>query len=138
VHNTSLLQHPVHNYSDTGTYCIHLAIASDKGCTAQTTKCLSVIPECTIYVPNAFTPGVKDGVNDHFYAKGTFIKTFRMYIFDRWGMLIFTSDDIYKGWPGDVKGSGLIAQQDVYVWKIVATDYFNKKHEMIGTVTLVQ
>jgi gliding motility-associated-like protein len=138
THNTSLLQHPAHTYSDTGRYCINLAIASDKGCTAQTAKCLYVIPECTIYVPNAFTPGVKDGVNDHFYAKGTFIKTFKMYIFDRWGMLIFTSDDLYKGWAGDVKGSGLIAQQDVYVWKIIATDYFNKKHELIGTVTLVQ
>ncbi len=138
LNNTSKLQHPSHTYSDTGRYCINLSILSDKGCPAKTSQCLFVTPECTIYVPNAFTPGNKDGLNDKFYAKGTFIKTFKMMIFDRWGMLLFTSDDLYKGWPGDVKGSGIIAQQDVYVWKIIATDYFNKKHELIGTVTLVQ
>ena len=137
-HNTSVAQHPNHTYSDTGRYCIKLGVVSEKGCTAQTEKCLRVIPEVTIFVPNAFTPDNKDGKNDIFYAKGTYIRTFKMYIFDRWGMLLFTSDDINKGWPGDVKGSGIIAQQDVYVWKISAVDFLNKKHEMIGTVTLVR
>jgi gliding motility-associated-like protein len=137
-HNTSLLQHPSHTYSDTGRYCIKLAVETDKGCPAKTEKCLYVIPDVTIYVPNAFTPGVRDGKNDYFFAKGTYIKTFKMWIFDRWGMLIFSSNDINEGWLGDVKGSGVIAQQDVYVWKITATDYLNKKHELIGTVTLVQ
>lgn len=137
-HNTSTAQHPNHTYSDTGRYCIKLAVTSDKGCTAKTEKCLHVIPEVTIFVPNAFTPDNKDGKNDTFFAKGTYIKTFKMMIFDRWGMLLFTSNDINWGWPGDVKGSGIIAQQDVYIWKISATDYLNKKHELIGTVTLVR
>ena len=137
-HNTSTAQHPMHTYSDTGRYCIKLAVVSEKGCTAKTEKCLVVVPDVTIYVPNAFTPFNKDGTNDMFLAKGTYIKTFKMWIFDRWGMLIFTSDNLYEGWKGDVKGSGIIAQQDVYVWKIVATDFLNKKHQLIGTVTLVR
>lgn len=136
--NTSTVQHPNHRYADTGTYCITLKIASNKGCLAETEKCLDVIPDVTIYVPNAFTPFNKDGTNDTFYAKGTYIKTFNIWIFDRWGMLIFKSDQLNKGWSGDVKDSGIIAQEDVYVWKIVAIDYFNKKHELIGTVTLVR
>jgi gliding motility-associated-like protein len=137
-HNTSTAQNPGHTYSDTGRYCIKLGVVSEKGCTAKTEKCLNVIPDVTIYVPNAFTPFNKDGTNDVFLAKGTYIKTFKMWIFDRWGMLIFTSDNLYEGWKGDVKGSGIIAQQDVYVWKIVATDFLNKKHQLIGTVTLVR
>lgn len=136
--NTSTAQNPNHMYSDTGRYCIKLGVVSEKGCTANTEKCLVVVPDVTIYVPNAFTPFNKDGTNDMFLAKGTYIKTFKMWIFDRWGMLIFTSDSLYEGWKGDVKGSDTIAQQDVYVWKIVATDFLNKKHELIGTVTLVR
>ena len=136
--NTSIVQHPNHRYADTGTYCVTLQVSSNKGCLAKTEKCLDVIPDVTIYVPNAFTPFNKDGTNDTFYAEGTYIKTFNMWIFDRWGMLVFKSDQLNKGWSGDVKGSGVIAQEDVYVWKIVAIDYFNKKHELIGTVTLVR
>ncbi len=136
--NTSIIQYPNHRYADTGKYCITLHIASKHGCLAETMKCLEVVPDVTIYVPNAFTPFNKDDTNDTFYAKGTYIKTFNMWIFDRWGMLLFKSDQLNKGWSGDVKGSGIIAQEDVYVWKIVAIDYFNKKHELIGTVTLVR
>jgi gliding motility-associated-like protein len=136
--NTSTLQHPMHAYSDTGRYCIKLGVVSSKGCTSKTEKCLYVVPDVSIYVPNAFTPYNQDGKNDYFLAKGTYIKTFKMLIFDRWGMLVFTSDNIYEGWKGDVKGSNIIAQQDVYVWKITATDFLNKKHELIGTVTLVR
>lgn len=70
-----------------------------------------------LYVPNSFTPN-DNGLNDVFYAKGTDITTFRMRIFDRWGEMIFESNDINDGWDGFYKGNKV--KNDVYV---VVTDY---------------
>jgi len=57
-------------------------------------------------------------------------------IFNRWGMLIYESRDLYKGWDGYF-GSGNLAVQGVYVWKASGRyadgTYFNK----IGDVTFL-
>lgn len=101
----------------------------------------------TIYIPNAFTPN-EDNLNEIFLAKGTGISLFGMSIFDRWGNLIFTSDDIDKGWDGKIQGGHYLlkgdgkeaAQQDVYIWKInYTTQCFPDmiKKEM-GTVSIVK
>ena len=60
-----------------------------------------------------------------------------MDIFDRWGELIFTSNDINKGWDGRYKGNK--CQEDVYVWKIEYTNVVNEeKNKVIGHVNLVR
>jgi gliding motility-associated-like protein len=69
----------------------------------------------TLYTPNTFTPN-GNGNNDVFYCYGTGITEFHMQIYDRWGMLLFTSDDITIGWDGKFRGN--IVQQDTYVVKI--------------------
>ena len=43
-----------------------------------------------VYIPNAFTPNT-DGNNDDFMAKGTGIAAIDMWIYDRWGMMIYHS-----------------------------------------------
>jgi gliding motility-associated-like protein len=58
-----------------------------------------------------------------------------MYIFDRWGEIIFTSDEFSKGWDGNVKGSSKKAEQGVYIYKILAKDMDGTVHEYIGHVT---
>jgi hypothetical protein len=68
-----------------------------------------------------------------------------MWIFDRWGNLIFYCN--VNGlpqsqpcwWDGTVKGgSGTIVQQDVYVWKVHFTNVFSNTYNYIGTVTVVK
>lgn len=139
--NTSTEQNPAHVYSKPGTYTICLkATDSLHGCVDSICKEIIYRPQWSIYVPNAFTPGDPSGyeLNNTFYAYGTNILKFQMLIFDRWGNQIFESNDLYKGWDGRVKGKPEIAQEDVYVWKIVCTDVFNKEHQYIGHVTVVK
>lgn len=69
----------------------------------------------TMYVPNTFTPNGNNR-NDVFYAYGTGIVEFHMQIYDRWGMQLFTSDDINLGWDGRFMGNPV--QEDTYVVKI--------------------
>ena len=62
-----------------------------------------------------------------------------MYIYDRWGLLIFYSEDINRGWDGRYLAKGnAIVQEDVYVWLIEAKIFNNKVKNLSGTVTLIK
>jgi gliding motility-associated-like protein len=130
-------QNPSHTYSDTGSYCAMLTVTNIHGCKDSVTECLVIAPEYSLYIPNAFSPN-GDGKNDVFLAKGEFVENFKMYIFDRWGMLLFYSDDINKGWPGTVNNGSTICQEDTYVYLIQATDNQGEIHKYIGKVTLLK
>jgi gliding motility-associated-like protein len=135
--NTSTRMHPDHTYSAVGYYCTRLIATNSYNCIDTMIKCLTVEPNSSLYIPNAFTPN-GDGRNDTFFAKGENIFDFEMRIFDRWGNLIFYSDDIDKHWDGRVKSDDLIAQQDVYVYDVTAKDIHQRKLHYLGTVTLVK
>ena len=62
---------------------------------------------------------------------------YKLLIFDRWGELIFTSNDMNKGWDGNYMGRS--AQIDVYVWKLETSEMESKKHvKKMGRVSLVR
>ena len=107
------------------------------GCTDTVTECLVIDPIYTLYIPDAFSPN-GNGVNDVFMAKGNDIKSFEMYIFDRWGMQLFHSTDIMNGWDGSAKSGGGVQQEDTYVYLIYAVDHKDKKHTYIGKVNLIK
>jgi len=67
------------------------------------------------------------------------IVDYDIYIFDRWGNMIYHGDNIYASkWDGKANHGSDVAQQDVYVWKVKLKDVFGKTHTYIGTVTLVR
>lgn len=137
--NSSNLETPKHTYSDTGHFEVCL-IAYNNGCSDKVCETVVVLPELTFYIPNAFSPN-NDGNNDVFTGKGTNIKEFNMWIFDRWGNLIYHSDNLNSPWMGSVDnkpGKENIAQQDVYVWKVQLKDFLNRQRSMTGTVTLIK
>jgi gliding motility-associated-like protein len=68
-----------------------------------------------IYVPNSFTPN-NDGKNECFHPVASGVTEFQMMIFNRWGQLIFVSNDYYDCWDGTYKGT--LVQEDVYVVKM--------------------
>jgi gliding motility-associated-like protein len=91
----------------------------------------------SLYAPNAFTPD-GDGINDVWRVKGEAIGRFELKIFDRWGELLFQTDDINEGWNGKVDGHP--AKPDVYVYRIVYTEAYEPgvKKELVGHITLVR
>jgi gliding motility-associated-like protein len=131
--------HPVHYYdSDFGSkYLTTLIVKNQYGCYDTAQRLVVIEPNFVIYVPNAFTPN-GDGINDIFYAKGYYLDKFEMNIFDRWGELVFTSNDIHKGWDGNVKGKGVVSENTVYVWKITTVDTQKRRKELTGHVTLIK
>lgn len=121
-----------------GTYVIHQQVVSQYGCTAWDSAYVIVQPDYSFYAPNAFTPN-DDGLNDFFltFGEGIDNSTFEMYIFDRWGNLIFVSKDMNKGWDGRRNG-GPISQIDTYVWQVRFKDETGTAHKYMGHVNLIQ
>ncbi|HXP49805.1 MAG TPA: PKD domain-containing protein, partial [Bacteroidia bacterium] len=132
------IENPIHTYTDTGTFCSLLTVTNIHGCIDTVSHCIVITPYFTLYIPNAFSPNA-DGVNDIFTAKGTDICSFEMYIFDRWGMLLYYTSDINDGWNGTVNGSSNVVQEDTYVYLINAVDCVqHNKHKYLGKVTLLK
>ena len=121
------------------TFTIKLAIVNQYGCPAEVQKTIYFEPEWTFYVPNAFSPN-GDEKNEGFYGTGIGIVEKEMWIFDRWGLLIFHTTDLNGAWDGKVQngGSEELVQQDVYVWMIKIKEVFGKQHRYLGHVTVVR
>lgn len=131
---------PEFMYPDTGLYNVKLIVTSENHCNDTLVKQLYIYPDVNLFFPNAFTPN-GDGVNDVFFGKGvyhTFMKEYNLYIFDRWGGLVFESNDPLKTWYGSKFNSGSILPQGVYVYKY---NYKNPKGKVFkgkGFVTIIK
>ena len=91
----------------------------------------------TFYAPNAFTPD-GNGLNDNFIPICSGIENYNLKVFNRWGELIFETDDISIGWDGRYKGN--LIEDGTYLWIIsyrsICPDKKNIKK--IGHVTLLK
>ena len=129
------VQHPVHEYTDTGFYMVELKIENIYGCKDSTEKYINIKPIYAIYIPNSFTPN-GDNINDYFYVNGYGIKELKMMIFDRWGMKLYDDIGVEQSWDGVYKGN--LVPTDVYVYKVRAKDVFGEWHDYIGRVTIIK
>ncbi len=142
VLDSSTEQDPSYTFpaDEEGTYNVCLIAESANGCIDTTCQTVVIDGQFLIYVPNAFTPD-GDGVNDFFgpVIQGHDIFDYAMFIYDRWGELVFETHHELLQWGGNIKGSSEVGKQDVYVWKVVATDkYTGKEKEYVGHVTLLR
>ena len=131
----SALESPEHRYADTGIYTVTLVVISPFGCMDTISAQVRVEGNFSIYIPNAFTPN-GDGRNDYFTGYGIGIRSYKMNIYNRWGELIFTSNDVDIPWDGKVNST--LVQNDVYIYRIELTDEFGSDHVYLGEVTLVR
>ena len=116
---------------------LYSVTASEGGCSATA----SIRVEACHYelvLPNAITPSRGDGLNDSFYIPESFtgnINFFKIYIYNRWGELVFHSTDKNFRWSGEYRGQTQI--QAVYNYVIEYTDMVGRPHKMVGTVTVL-
>ncbi|MCX7729466.1 MAG: gliding motility-associated C-terminal domain-containing protein, partial [Bacteroidia bacterium] len=134
--NTASTFNATHLYVHPGDYTITLVVTNTYGCSDTTVQKITVTPDVSIYIPDAFTPD-NDGLNDVFKPQGVGIQNlnYKMEIYDRWGEKIFQSEDFNIGWDGTVKGS--VAQTGVYAYYIVLYDIKGYKHFYKGHVSLL-
>lgn len=115
-----------------------LLITDEKGCQDESDVMVDVVGRCgdDIFVPNTFSPN-RDGKNDVLRIRGLTengLKSFR--IFDRWGNLIYESNDINEGWNGTYKGSLLDPGVFVYSFEAICTNGLTVSRK--GNITLIK
>lgn len=97
------------------------------------------IPKCPfdLYFPNCITPSYADGINDVFcLSNPDIVDDFEIFIYDRWGMLVFHSTNPHFKWDG--KHNGKTAINNVFTWKAFATPRTEKKkREFHGSILVL-
>ncbi len=134
--NNAAVANPVARPQETITYTV--TAYNSLGCSSQDSikVFFNKIGSAEIYLPNAFSPN-GDGRNDVFRLisiGGNTLKVFS--VFNRWGELIYTTNDISRGWDGTFKGK--FQEPGAYYWYLKAWnpcdgDVFKK-----GNVILVK
>lgn len=115
------------------TTLFNITLTDHNGCKASDSVLVYITG--SLYVANTFTPN-SDGKNDVFFAFGEEIKTFKMYIFNRWGDIIFESNDIKQGWDGTHLGA--MSPDGTYIWKIEYTEISGEEGKKVGHVNLLK
>ena len=103
-----------------GQFTACLEVVGPGGCMDAQCYTVLVSAESYIFVPNSFTPDA-DGTNDVFAPTivgltKDYRYSFRVY--DRWGDVIFETNDPNDVWTGNVHDGGHYAQADAYVYEI--------------------
>ncbi len=116
---------------------VSLSIENNLGCTDFTTANITIVKNCYIAVPSAFTPN-GDGLNDYLYPLNAYkAKDLKFSVYSRFGNRVFYTEDWTKKWDGKIKGRE--ADSGAYVWVL---QYFdsdkNKKVELKGSSVLLR
>ena len=129
----------VHSYDSVGWFEVELFIEDINGCSDSTYQNLLVENDIIFYMPNSFTPD-GDGLNDNFVIKGFNLEKYQSYyleIINRWGEVIYTSDDINSSWDGKTS-DGSDAMSGNYIWSLRLKDMLGKEIKEIGNFMLLR
>ncbi|MFN3875692.1 MAG: PKD domain-containing protein, partial [Flavobacteriales bacterium] len=129
--------HPLHLFpADGGGFTVCLVAVNGYACPDTICKFQPVHADPLLFVPNTFTPN-GDGRNDAFLPTivGYEGWRYRLTVFDRWGLPIWSTDDRSVGWDGRKEGQEPVI--DVYVWKVVL-ERDGDARDYVGHVTLLR
>ena len=112
----SLLEQPIHQYDESGTYAVSLEVTTElASCSKTYQEFISVEPSFNFYAPNAFSPN-SDNKNDTFKVFITGAEEFKLIIFDSFGKQVFYSLDSNDTWDGNYEDDSK-APQGLYTYK---------------------
>lgn len=136
---TSADESPTFTFPDeeAGVYEVCLTALNADECADTICHLVVVEEDFTVYVPNAFTPN-NNGKNDTFFPVVTGAKDYVLYIFDRWGGMIYSSNSPDYPWKGKTRDELELVPEGVYIWKFIINDEKHGEHEYVGRVTVVR
>ena len=142
---TSDEKNPTYQYQNEGLYTVTLTVISENGCDADTTKenFIEARHGGFIVFPNTFAPRDEISANNSIFGvNSTFrpvyqdVVSFHMEIFNRWGQMIFETDDINAGWDGRFNGD--VVAEGVYVYTAKGRFVSGKEYSKSGQVLVVK
>jgi gliding motility-associated-like protein len=140
VSNTSTLLNPIHQFTSEGNFTVTANFVLSCGNyvasqNIQIFKCDTArIVLNEVFIPEAFSPN-NDGNNDKLFVRGS-IKDFTFSVFNRWGELVFKTQNQITGWDGSFRGKDLDA--GVFVYYLTGVDTAGNTINKKGNITLVK
>ncbi|MCD4744998.1 MAG: gliding motility-associated C-terminal domain-containing protein, partial [Bacteroidales bacterium] len=110
-------------------------IVDNKNCIGYDTIFIREYPYCIVELPTAFTPN-GDGINDTLYVRGSGFAEIEFSIFNRFGEMVFKTDNYKIGWDG--KFNGVKQEVEVYIYYFKAICFDGHKIQKKGNVTLLK
>ncbi len=95
-----------------------------------------VFHEPIVYIPNAYIPGSPHSPTFRPSLRFVDVENYDFMVFDRWGELLFQTNDMLQGWDGTFKGSTV--KTDVYVYLVKFRTSKGEDMEKRGTVTILK
>jgi len=128
----------IYTIMDSMFYNIILIAETEFGCLDTASKIFT--PPLLFYSPNTFTPD-GDEFNNTFipvFSNKNKVESIQLLIYNRWGEIVFESENIDFGWDGTYKNRK--AQDGTYAWELIITDNscIGKKEHLYGAVNLIR
>jgi len=127
---------PAHQYQFPGKYNVNLQVIDVNGCEYRFSDVIEVIKLADLFAPSAFSPN-GDGVNDNFFVVSRLVRQFQIQVFNRWGKMVFESNDPNFRWDGSSM-NGETLQEGVYIYLVKAQDSEGDLLEESGSVTIIR
>jgi len=113
-----------------------VAVQNENDQIVSVSNTIAVEKPLALYAPNAFSPD-GDGVNDLFSVKGQGAENFSLEVYNRWGQLVYQSDNLNEEWNGEYRGSQV--PMGTYVYQVKALNVSGDKTMVKkGAVVLVR
>jgi gliding motility-associated-like protein len=129
----SLLGHNgVYTFLEGGTYEIVQTIVDDLGCTA-TAHAEVAVNGTIFFAPTGFTPD-GNGLNDVWLPVATGTTLYELLVFNRWGEVVWSTNDPKKPWLGSVHEGTHYAPDGMYLWSVLLYDQLGYPRTYSGTV----
>ena len=109
-----------YTFSEPGSYRVVCAV-NNATCASDSMEVTVAVAESYLAVPNVFTPN-GDGKNDEFRVAYRSLRDFHIWVYNRWGKLVYESTDPAKGWDGNINGRPAAEGAHFYVVRAMGTD----------------
>jgi len=128
---------PIYAYQDTGNYLITLIAENAIGCKTPYYLNVFVKDIFRMYVPTAFTPNETDNLNNEFRVTANGVQEFEIKIFNRWGELVYSSEDWNESWSGKDQ-DGNILPLGVYFYTVKGIDVNRERFNLKGNINILR
>jgi gliding motility-associated-like protein len=134
---------PKHTFPDTPGQAYSVTLKGSNSlsglCPAYKTQQIMSVDPAVFFIPNSFTPN-SDEINNTFqpvFTSGYDPQNYALWIYNRWGQLVFESHNSAIGWDGTYAGK--MGENSTYVWKLqFKAKQTEKEYYRTGTVNLIK
>lgn len=122
--------------TDHGLYTYTVSASERESDYSSRSNTIELIQAPLLHTPNAFTPN-ENGVNDTWMPVPVFVKEYHLWIYDRWGRVVYETQNKHQPWNGEI-APGIKAPDDVFVYIVNYTGWEGTNQTVKGNFTLLR